>query len=385
MISLKTMSDIPFSNFHKLDPQKRLDLLAGFCKLDKGESALLSNMMKTAEESGVDYLENQVGAYILPLAFATGFVVNDVQRLVPMVTEEPGIVAGSSLAAKAVAKQGGFVSRLLDDRVLGHIICLFSGDPQTAADIIENTEETLIEQVNANHPSLKKAGGGLKDIHLYAVRTPENDNYLKIDLIADTCDLMGAGIITTMAEELAKLIEEMIECKTILRVISNDAGGRMCECTATVDPKDIGGYEVAKNIVYSTQYAYIDPQRAITHNKGILNGMIAFAMATGNDTRALEAGAHFYASNSGTYLPLTEWKIEDGKLKGIIRAPVPVGSIGGTIGNSKITRLCYKILGTESGKDIREICAAVGLAANLGVLRALVTKGIGSAHRRKTD
>ena len=149
----------------------------------------------------------------------------------------------------------------------------------------------------------------------------------------------------------------------------------------SVNPEDIGGTQVAEAIVQATEYAYSDPQRAVTHNKGILNGMIAFATAIGNDTRAVEAGAHYFAAREGIYQPLSEWKMAGGLLNGCLKVPVPLGSIGGATRKSKISKLCYKILGTNSGVDVREICAAAGLAANLGVLRALVTKGIGRAHK----
>jgi hydroxymethylglutaryl-CoA reductase len=371
-----------FSGFHKLSSTARLELPQKVAGLDGDNAVILEEGLKLAQTAQADWLENQVSAFLLPLSIVPNFVVNGQNYLVPMATEEAGIVAACTFAAKSAARNGGFVARMVEDRVMGQVVCYSAADPHEAVRKIESAKADLIMKVNAHHKSLTAAGGGLCDFSVRIVPAGRNE-YIAITLSVDCRDAMGAALVTTMAEELAALLQQRAGCEVLLRVISNDMDHRLCECVAVFEVEDIGGLEVAERIVRASEYASVDPQRAITHNKGILNGMIAFTTAAGNDSRAVESAAHYYSFSSGKCLPLSRWSLEGTALKGVLRVPAALGSVGGATRASRINRACYRILGTESGTIVRQICAAVGLAANLGVLRALVTTGIGKSHRKK--
>jgi hydroxymethylglutaryl-CoA reductase len=372
-----------FTGYHKLTPEGRIELLRKASGLNDGDLKELKDLLIVAKENEIDWMENQISAFVLPLAIVPNFVVNGRNYLIPMVTEETGIIAACSFAAKVASKNGGFFSRMVEDRITGQVVCDTGGETHEVDTKIQSIKNNLIEQVNNLHPALRNAGGGLIDIRTREVTADNSKEYLCLDIIIDAKDAMGAALATTMAEEVTSIGKELLDDRVLLRVISNDMSQRICECEAVFDEADLGGTEVAERIGQAYEYAKVDPSRAITHNKGIMNGIIAFTTAMGNDTRAMEAGAHFLASSSGKYQPLSSWSYQNHKLKGKLSIPVPLGSVGGATRASKISRLCFKILGVNDGVTIREIGVAVGLAANLGVLRALVTTGIGKSHRDK--
>lgn len=380
---MRSTFDSRLPGFHKLSPEDRLATLARVRGLSEQEQELLSKLLVTASISESTWLENQVSGFVLPLSVAPNFVINNKPYIIPMVTDESGIVAACSFAAKAAAKQGGFVSRLQSDWVLGQIICNTEQNFEHCVEKLQSAKTELINYVNSKHSLLKKAGGGLRDIRAHTTASAKAGRYLTIDLVVDCADAMGALLVTTMAEELAPRVERLLDCKATLKAVSNDASGRLCECTGIFDPADLGGVEVAELIVHAYERALADQQRAITHNKGILNGMVTFASALCNDTRAIEASAHFHAVSSGAYCPLSEWRFDGDRLRGTLRVPVPMGYTGGSTRASQISKICFKILGAESGAEVRQICAAVGLAAHLGVLRALVSTGLGRTHPKK--
>lgn len=372
------------SGFYKLNAATRLEIVRQAAGLDAEEASVLKESLELAERTGTNWLENQVGAVLLPLAVVPDFIVNGKPYLVPLATEETGIVAACSFAAKAAARYGGFTARLEADLVSGQVIIDQCPHPQEAIAKIESAAFDVIQQVNQKHPHLAAAGGGLKEIEAHLVKLRDQPRFIAVTITADSRDAMGAALMTTMAEETADILGPLLGGQVLLRVITNDMSARVCEARACFDITDIGGLDVCKRIVHAAEYARLDLSRAVTHNKGILNGMSAFAVATGNDTRAVEAAAHFFASVSGTYQPLSDWKLTDSWLEGTIWVPASVGAVGGATRASRLTRLSYKILGTSNGTIVRQICAAVGLAANLGVLRALVTTGIGKSHRHKS-
>ncbi len=372
------------SGFYKLTAAERLEAVRQLAGLDTEETAVLQESLDFAERTGANWLENQVGAVVLPLAVVPGFTVNGKSYLVPLATEETGIVAACSFAAKAAARYGGFAARMEADLVSGQVIIDQYPHPEEVVRKIESAAFDVMQQVNRKHPHLAAAGGGLREIAARIVKFRDQSKYIAVTITADSRDAMGAALMTTMAEETAEIIGPLLGGQVLLRVITNDMSARVCEARARFDISDIGGLDVCKKIVQAAEYARLDLSRAVTHNKGILNGMSAFALATGNDTRAVEAAAHFFASVSGTYQPLSDWQLTDDRLEGVIWVPGALGSVGGATQASRLNRLSYKILGTADGTTVREICTAVGLAANLGVLRALVTTGIGKSHRNKS-
>jgi hydroxymethylglutaryl-CoA reductase len=372
------------SGFYKLTAAERLETVRQSANLDPEETSVLRESLDIAERTGTNWLENQVGAVVLPLAVVPGFTVNGKSYIVPLATEETGIVAACSFAAKAAARYGGFTARMESDLVSGQVIIDQCPHPEEAVRKIESAAFDVMQQVNRKHPHLAAAGGGLREIEARTVKFRDKPRFVAVTITADSRDAMGAALMTTMAEETAEILGPLLGGQVLLRVITNDMSARVCEARACFDITDTGGLDVCKRIVQAAEYARLDLSRAVTHNKGILNGMSAFAMATGNDTRAVEAAAHFFASVSGTYQPLSDWKLTDDWLEGVIWVPGAVGSVGGATQATRLNRLSYKILGTSSGTTVREICAAVGLAANLGVLRALVTTGIGKSHRNKS-
>lgn len=373
-----------WSGFYKLTAAQRLDIVRQAANLDPEEASVLKESLDLAERTGADWLENQVGAMVLPLAVVPDFIVNGKPYLVPMATEETGIVAACSFAAKAAARYGGFTVLMEADLVSGQVIIDQCPHPEEAVRKIESAAFDVMQQVNKKHPHLAAAGGGLREIEARTVKFRDKPRFIAVTITADSRDAMGAALMTTMAEETAEIIGPLLGGQVLLRVITNDMSARVCEARACFDITDIGGLDVCKRIVQAAEYARLDLSRAVTHNKGLLNGMSAFALATGNDTRAVEASAHFFAGVSGTYQPLSEWKLTDNWLEGLIWVPGSMGSVGGATQATRLNRLSYKILGTSNGTTVRQICAAVGLAANLGVLRALVTTGIGKSHRKKS-
>jgi hydroxymethylglutaryl-CoA reductase len=368
------------AEFYKKPVAERLKIVAKKVALTDGEQRLLAGL-EMMEPATLDrMIENVIGTYPMPFAVALNFLINNRDYLIPMVIEEASVVAGSSNAAKLAREGGGFFTSSNNPLMTGQIQVININDPYSAKMVLLENKEELITLANEQDPVLISFGGGLKDIEVHVLDTKEGP-MLDIHLIADMCDAMGANIINTMAEALTARIEDLIKGTVLLRIISNYALLRLARARVTVPADTIGGINVVDNYLKAYAFAYSTPYRAATHNKGIMNGISAVGLATGNDTRALEAGAHSYASKSGCYLPLTTWeKDSNNNLLGTIELPVPVGTVGGSTRSHPVAKLGLKILGIQSAVELSEVIAAVGLCQNMAILRVLVTEGIQKGH-----
>lgn len=324
-------------------------------------------------------IENVVGSMTLPLGIATNFKVNDKDYLIPMALEEPSVVAAASNAARMTIAHGGFKAEDTGSVMIGQIQAVDVPDPLEAKERILKAKEDLIALANEQDPILVRFGGGARDLRVKVIDTKVGPMVIT-ELIVDTRDAMGANAVNTMAEALAPRIEEIAGGRVLLRILSNLADLRVVKSTAIFDKEGLGGEEVVDGIIAAWAFAEADPYRCSTHNKGIMNGIDAVVIATGNDFRAIEAGAHSYAAMDG-YSSLTRYeKSNDGHLIGSIEIPMAVGLVGGATKVHPVARACVKILGVESATELGRVIASVGLAQNLAALRALASEGIQKGH-----
>lgn len=370
------------AGFYKLTPEERLNKVKKFAGLSERETEILRESGSLEITQADKIIENVVGTLELPIGIATNFLINEEDYLIPMSIEESSVVAAASYAAKIARKKGGFETDSTPPLMIGQIQVTQIEDIEDTKKIVRSKKEKIIEIANEQDPTLVDLGGGAKDLETKKIETPSGD-MLIVHLIVDTRDAMGANAVNTMAEAVAPLIEEITGGRVILRIISNLADKRIAKAKATFDKEELGGEKAVEGILRAYHFADGDPYRATTHNKGIMNGIDAVVLATGNDTRAIEAGAHAYASIGGSYKPLTSWrKNDEGDLVGEIEIPIAVGTIGGASQMNPISRTCLKILGAESSQELAEVIAAVGLAQNLAALRALATEGIQRGHMK---
>ncbi|MEM0266293.1 MAG: hydroxymethylglutaryl-CoA reductase, degradative, partial [Archaeoglobaceae archaeon] len=324
-------------------------------------------------------IENVIGTFELPLAIATNFLIDGKDYLIPMVIEEPSVVAAASNAAKMAREGGGFVTDYTSPLMIGQIQLVDVKNPFSAKfEILKNKEE-IIAKANECDPVLVKLGGGCKDIEVRLIDSIVG-KMLVVHLIVDVRDAMGANAVNTMCEKVAPFVARIANAKAHLRIISNLAIYRLARAKAIFKKEAIGGKEVVEGIIKAYAFAEADPFRCATHNKGIMNGISALMVATGNDFRAVEAGAHGYAAMKG-YKPLTKYEVlENGDLAGFIEVPIQAGIIGGATQTNPIAKICLKILGVKSGEELARVAAALGLAQNFAALRALATEGIQRGH-----
>ncbi len=369
------------SGFYNLTPEERLRVVKEFAGLTDEEVETLRNG-RLAMEIADHMIENVVGLYSLPFAVATNFLINGKDYLVPMVIEEPSVVAAASNAAKMARESGGFEASATESIMISQIQVVRVPNLEEARSRILAEKEKLLALANEMDPLLTRLGGGARDIEVRVVGS-EAGPMLVVHLLVDTLDAMGANTVNTMAEGLAPTIERLSGGKVYLRIISNLADRRLARAKARFSKAAIGGEEVVEGVMWAYRFAKNDPYRAATHNKGIMNGIIAVALATGQDTRALEAGAHSYAARSGRYTTLTDyWVDERGDLWGSIELPMAVGVVGGVVRVHPIARVALKILGVERARELAMVMASVGLAQNFAALRALATEGIQAGHMR---
>lgn len=368
--------------FHKLSIDERLLKLKDNAGLNDEDIKLLKSEGPLPLEIADKMIENVVGTLGIPLGIATNFLINGREYLVPMAIEEPSVVAAASNAAKMTRAGGGIRAEATEPLMIAQIQLVKVPSPHTAKYIILERKEEIIDLANSTNPVLLKVGGGVRDVEVRVLDSPTGPMVVT-HLIVDVRDAMGANTVNTMAEAVAPLIEKWTGGKVYLRIISNLADRRLVRAWTKV-PKDVlGGDDVVEGIIYAWSFAAADPYRAATHNKGIMNGVIAVALATGQDTRALEAGAHAYAARNGKYSPLSVWeKDKDGNLVGYLEMPMAIGIIGGAVKVNPIAKLSLKILGIKTAKELAEIMGAVGLAQNLAALRALATEGIQKGHMK---
>lgn len=368
------------SGFYKLTPKERLQFVRDFAGLTDEEVALLTNTGSLPLDMADRMIENVVGAMPTPLGIGVNFLVNDRDYLIPMAIEEPSVVAAASYAAKMVREGGGFHTSSTTPVMIGQVQIVGVKDPYGGKmRIIEHREE-ILKKANEQDPVLVGAGGGAKDIEARIIKTTQGPMVIA-ELLVDCRDAMGANAVNTMAEAVAPMLERITGGRVYLRIISNLATRRLVRARCVVPQKSLGGEEVVDGIVNASAFATADPYRAATHNKGIMNGIIAVVLATCNDHRAIEAGAHAYAVKDGCYTTLSTWeKNVDGDLVGSIELPMAVGLVGGAVRTHPIAKIAVKILGVKSANEFGEVLASVGLAQNLGALRALSHEGIQRGH-----
>ena len=325
-------------------------------------------------------IENVVGVFQLPLGIAVNFLINGRDYMIPMVIEEPSVVAAASNAAKMTREGGGVYTQSTESLMIGQIQLVDVKDPYGARlEILRNKDE-ILEIANEQDPVLVKLGGGAKDLEARVIDT-RLGQMLIVHLIVDVKDAMGANAVNTMAEAVAPRLASIAGGRFRLRIISNLADKRLVRAWTRIPPEAVGGREVAEGIVEAWAFADADPYRAATHNKGIMNGVDAVVIATGNDWRAVEAGAHAYACRFGTYKPLSTWELDEkGNLVGSLEMPLAVGIVGGATRTNPLARISLKILGVKTARELAEVIGAVGLVQNLAALRALAAEGIQAGH-----
>jgi len=378
------LSRIP--GFYKLNPVERLREIQLRAGLTEEEAAVLSGSMGLDVAQADRMSENVVGIFGLPLGIAVNFQVNGRDRLVPMAIEEPSVVAAASHAAKLVREGGGFAAEASDSLMIGQIQVLGLVDPDEAGDKLLAARRVLLSVANEQDPMLVELGGGARDLVVRAFPDTLAGPMLVVHLIYDCRDAMGANSINTAVEALAPLVEEITGGQVLLRILSNLADKRVARARAVVPAQalttdGVSGPEAARRIVKSYALAEVDPYRAATHNKGIMNGIDAVLMATGNDWRAVEAGAHAYAARFGHYGSLSTWETDaEGNLVGTLELPLAVGIVGGATKVHPAARVALKVLAVTSARELAEVIVSVGLAQNLAALRALATEGIQRGH-----
>jgi hydroxymethylglutaryl-CoA reductase len=366
-------------NFYNLTIEERRQTIADLLQLSKDEIKVLED--KEVDENILNFMiENVVGKLSLPLGIATNFIVNGKEFLVPMVIEESSVVAAASYAAKIARKTGGFKSEYSGSFAAGQIQVINVPDFDSAEENIQSNISKLLEIANSTNKILSQLGGGAKDIEIRRIKG-QFQTYLVLHLIVDVKDAMGANAVNTMLEALKPEIEKITRGTVLLRIISNLADKRFVKAEAIFDKNELGGEEIVDRILLAYDFADNDEYRCATHNKGIMNGITAVLLATGNDTRSVEAGAHVYASKDGAYKSLTKFsKNNNGDLIGTIEVPLSIGILGGAINVNPTYKLALKILNISSVKEFSCVVAAVGLAQNVAALRALVSEGIQKGH-----
>ena len=368
------------SGFYKLSMKERRNLLAALIKLNESNLKILENLGYFTETQIDTLIENVIGSFQLPIGIATNFKVNNRDYIIPMVTEEPSVIAAASKAAKIARKHGGFRSEEVRSVMISQIQITNLKNFELAKENLDKNKQEILKIANEQDPFLIELGGGAFDYEVRELDTRKG-RMLIIHLLVDVLDAMGANVVNTMAESISPYIEEISEGKVYLRIVSNLATHRIAKSKATFDKELLGGEEVVEGILNAYEFALSDPYRATTHNKGIMNGIVALTLATGNDSRAIEAGAHAYASIKGTYSPLTRFtKDSGGNLIGEIEIPLSLGIIGGMTKNHPMASLSLKILGVRTANELSQVAAALGLAQNVAALRALASEGIQKGH-----
>jgi hydroxymethylglutaryl-CoA reductase len=374
------------SGFYNWPLQERLEWVAQWAGLTEEEVAVLRGEAGLSPEQADRMIENVVGRYALPLGIALNFQVNGRDVLVPMVIEEPSVVAGASFAARLARAGGGFRAGATLPEMIGQIQVLDVPDLAAAAAALVTERDRILAAASEVDPVLQRLGGGARDLIVRVLPETPAGPMLVVHLVYDVRDAMGANAVNTACEHLAPLIAEITGGRMGLRILSNLADRRLAwaECSipaAALAFDEFSGEQVARGVVEAWAFAAADPYRAATHNKGILNGIDAVALATGQDWRAIEAGAHAYAARSGSYTSLSTWRLDgEGNLVGRLELPLAVGVVGGATRAHPTARVTLKILGVQTAQELAEVMAAVGLAQNLAALRALATEGIQKGH-----
>ena len=375
------MPDSSISKLFEKSRKERLDIVRNFANLSNEELDILQS-----SDGGISFdkadkmVENAIGTFSLPLGVATNFKINGKDYIIPMVIEEPSVIAAASKGAKVARIKGGFTVTADESYSIGQIQVL---DADTSAiEKINDSSNEILQLANSKSNTLSKMGKGAKEISCKKIDTPSG-GMLIVEILIDVGDAMGANVTNTMCEGVSPLIAKISGGKTLLGILSNYSTRRIAKATAVFEKEAVGGKNVVDNIILAFEFADNDVYRAVTHNKGIMNGVIAVANATGQDSRAIEAAANAYAAKSGKYRSLSKWsKDGDGNLVGILEIPLSVGIVGGITNVHSIAKVCTKILGVESAQELACVITATGLAQNYSAIRTLVTEGIQKGHMR---
>ncbi len=372
--------------FYELNVADRLKQIGTETGASADDLAKFSGQAGLKETQADQMIENVVGIYALPLGIARNFLVNGRQVLVPMAIEEPSVVAAASFMAKLAQSGGGFSASSDAPEMIGQIQVLDIDDLEKAKKALEAGRSELLAAADSSDPVLKKLGGGVRDLQVRVIADSAIGPFLVLHLIMDVRDAMGANAINTTLEKLSPMVERICGGRVLLRILSNLADRRLAKSVCTIPfealtTSEFTGEDVRDRIIEAWAFAAADPYRAATHNKGIMNGVDAVVLATGNDWRAVEAGAHAYAARSGKYTSLSTWsKGKNGELIGELEMPLAVGTVGGATHVHPGAGAALKLMGVRSAHELAEVIVSVGLAQNLGALRALATEGIQRGH-----
>ena len=376
------------AGFHKLPVQERVETVSKMMRLTGEDSVALIGQPGLSMETANTMIENAVGVFGLPLGLGLNMQINGRDYIVPMAVEEPSVIAAVSFAAKIVREGGGFFAEADDPLMFGQVQLTRYGDATKATQAILTNKEQLLALANSFHPTLTARGGGARDVEVRVLPAPEGpkgEPILVMHLVVDTQEAMGANLINTMCEGVAPFVEQITGGRVFLRILSNLADRRLARATcripiAALADFDMSGESIAEGIVQAGRFALADPYRACTHNKGIMNGVDSVAIATGQDWRAIEAGAHAFACRDGQYRPLSTWTVEGSELVGRIELPLALGTVGGPIKIHPQVQAAIKLLRVTSARELSMVMAAVGLAQNFAAVRALGSVGIQKGH-----
>ncbi|HGD4498016.1 TPA: hydroxymethylglutaryl-CoA reductase, degradative [Streptococcus agalactiae] len=378
------MTKISWTGFSKKSPEERIHYLEEQDFLADSSLEIVTNQDLLSLSLANQMTENVIGRIALPFSLVPDVLVNGKVYQVPYVTEEPSVVAAASFAAKIIKRSGGFLTTVHNRKMIGQVALYDVQDSQHAKESILNQKQQLLEIANAAHPSIVKRGGGACDLTIEI-----KEGFLIVYLMVDTKEAMGANMVNTMMEALSSPLEDISKGKSLMSILSNYATESLVTATCRVDLRFLSrqkeeAIKLAQKMTMASQLAQVDPYRASTHNKGIFNGIDAIVLATGNDWRAIEAGAHTYAVKDGQYRGLSKWsyKVDDNFLEGTLTLPMPVATKGGSIGINPSVQLAHDLLGRPNAKELASIVLSIGLAQNFAALKALVSTGIQAGHMK---
>ena len=379
---------ISWTGFSKKSLQERLQILKDYHLLNEDNQTNLEHNHMLPLSTADQMSENVLATFALPYSFVPDVVVDEEVYQVPFVTEEPSVVAAASFAAKIIKRSGGFKTTIHKRQMIGQVALYQVANIEVAIKNIQNHKQKLLELANQAHPSIVNRGGGARDLRVEWLNGDEAE-FLVVYLTVDTQEAMGANILNTMLEALKTPLEELTGGESLMAILSNYATEALVTATCEIDIRFLSrnkseAIDIAKKIVLASQFAKQDPYRASTHNKGIFNGIDAVVLATGNDWRAIEAGAHAYASRNGSYQGLTTWSIKEATqtLCGEITLPLPIATKGGSIGLNPTVEVSFDLLKQPTAKELASIIASIGLAQNFAALKALVSTGIQHGHMK---
>ncbi|HFH7626094.1 TPA: hydroxymethylglutaryl-CoA reductase, degradative [Streptococcus agalactiae] len=378
------MTKISWTGFSKKSPEERIHYLEEQDFLADSSLEIVTNQDLLSLSLANQMAENVIGRIALPFSLVPDVLVNGKVYQVPYVTEEPSVVAAASFAAKIIKRSGGFLTTVHNRKMIGQVAIYDVQNSQHTKESILNQKQQLLEIANAAHPSIVKRGGGACDLTIEI-----KEDFLIVYLMVDTKEAMGANMVNTMMEALSSPLEDISKGKSLMSILSNYATESLVTATCRVDLRFLSrqkeeAIKLAQKMTMASQLAQVDPYRASTHNKGIFNGIDAIVLATGNDWRAIEAGAHTYAVKDGQYRGLSKWsyKVDDNFLEGTLTLPMPVATKGGSIGINPSVQLAHDLLGRPNAKELASIVLSIGLAQNFAALKALVSTGIQAGHMK---